>query len=614
MRFSLIFILLTSVCTLAAQPADKHPLLTKAMAAVSYGDMAAASNLYKDYLELPDATPEGKIEAYRTLGQIALQSSYTDSAGDYQRLAYDVAAKTKDPAIIDAQRMQLGNFLLATSRYEEAIDTLLLAVKGFEARGDTKRLINASGLLGVVYSRLGLMETAETYLKKSYRLARELASPAEQYMSSMMLSEYYGKQDHKDSAVIMLTEAIALAEGAKERHLLVPAYSKRSSLRSDLADFEGAMQDQQRLRQLMEGRLNVGMLINEGKLHHAMGQQDSAITMFHRALSLAKDAKLLNDQTSINYYLALAHLDGSDYDTTQFYLLEYIQMMDSIRGEEAQNAALELKEKYEASEKEAEIALQQQQLSAQRNQLIALGALAILALAVGYLLYRLTRRLRHRNAEVEQLAAQREALVGEVYHRVKNNLQVVSSLLELQGEQVTEPQAAAALRSSQNRVEAMGMIHERLYGHQHLTSIHMPKYLQNLGERMLSAYSVGERIELFCDVEEIDLDVDTAMLLGLIVNELVANSLKHGYGPTDRGTIEISLFQEANNQYILRVSDDGAGLSQPSSGNGFGSQLITLLAERLQGEVVNYSSDDGGHGTKITFTVSQHVDRSLPVK
>ncbi len=240
----------------------------------------------------------------------------------------------------------------------------------------------------------------------------------------------------------------------------------------------------------------------------------------------------------------------------------------------------------------------------QRKQLYGLIGVALLLLTLGILLTLLARRLRHRNNENLRLVAQKETLIGEIHHRVKNNLQVISSLLQLQirGLQSGDERARSALLESQARVEAMGLIHQRLYQEgRDFNQVHMPDYLQELGITLLDAYRLHQRVRLVFDVEDTTLDVDVAIPVGLIVNELITNSLKHAFPQAASGNIYIRL-RQLSEEVLLQISDDGVGLSPAARHHqevSFGTNLITLLSKKLHGTVRTLTAES--YGTEIRF-------------
>ena len=179
------------------------------------------------------------------------------------------------------------------------------------------------------------------------------------------------------------------------------------------------------------------------------------------------------------------------------------------------------------------------------------------------------------------------ALLKEVHHRVKNNLQIVSSLLSLQAAQVQNPLVVGALQDTQNRVRSMALIHETLYRSENLARVNFPVYVENLCAHLFGAFGVDPaRVQLISRVAGVALELDEAVPCGLIINELVSNALKHAFPAGRAGQITLELLAEADGQRTLRVADNGVGLPaglDPGQIETLGLKLVINLADQLNG-------------------------------
>ena len=185
----------------------------------------------------------------------------------------------------------------------------------------------------------------------------------------------------------------------------------------------------------------------------------------------------------------------------------------------------------------------------------------------------------------------------EIYHRVKNNLQVISSLLNLQSAYIKDKHDLAIFQQSQQRIASIALIHEKLYQSQDLARINFGEYIRDLVASLFTAYEVNEdAIALKINIEEdILLGLDTAIPCSLIIHELVSNSLKYAFPTGNNGTICINFNQNAENDFILRVSDDGIGLPSNFDFQKIGSlglQLVDAFTHQLGGNI-NIKSDVG---------------------
>ncbi|MDZ7312100.1 MAG: ATP-binding protein [candidate division KSB1 bacterium] len=201
---------------------------------------------------------------------------------------------------------------------------------------------------------------------------------------------------------------------------------------------------------------------------------------------------------------------------------------------------------------------------------------------------------------------EKDLLLKEIHHRVKNNLQVIASLLNLQAGYIKDESAHEIFRESQNRIKAMALIHEKLYHSQDLTSIDFASYIRNLAVHLFRSYKINAHaVNLQIEVDPIVLDIDTAIPCGLIVNELVSNSLKHAFLPPwqgKTGEIRIAMHQHEGKRLALIVSDTGVGFPKDldfRNTASLGLQLVNTLTEQLEGTIA--LDTNGGTTFKIMF-------------
>ena len=191
---------------------------------------------------------------------------------------------------------------------------------------------------------------------------------------------------------------------------------------------------------------------------------------------------------------------------------------------------------------------------------------------------------------------EKEVLLREIHHRVKNNMQVISSLLNLQCDKVENEQERQALFESQQRIIAMSMIHETLYSSQYLSSIDLSVYLKNLVHHLQGVYCANTGINIILELDEVELGLEQAVPCGLIINELVTNAYKHAFPGDSKGTIKIRLHPSDEREVILEVIDDGVGFASdpdPENSSSLGLILVTgLLKHQLKGSL-NVSNEGG---------------------
>lgn len=208
--------------------------------------------------------------------------------------------------------------------------------------------------------------------------------------------------------------------------------------------------------------------------------------------------------------------------------------------------------------------------------------------------------------ELRRSLQEKEVLLKEVHHRVKNNMQVISSLISLQSDKISDQESLERLRESQNRIKSMALVHESLYQSENLASIDPAGYLRNLASEVISSYSLDTNIDVEFGITVHVMDIDTALPCGLIVNELVSNSLKHAFKGRKRGKITIEL-TDTDEEYILSVSDDGCGLPADfdiAALDSLGIKLINVLTRQMRGTI---EIETGGPGGGFTFHIPRMV-------
>jgi PAS domain S-box-containing protein len=206
--------------------------------------------------------------------------------------------------------------------------------------------------------------------------------------------------------------------------------------------------------------------------------------------------------------------------------------------------------------------------------------------------------ISHRKEEEERIRAalkEKDILLGEIHHRVKNNLQIIYSLLNLQSARITDPAALELLRDSQNRVHSMALIHQTLYGSKDFARVDFALFIDTLLPALIRSYSVdANRIAIHVDVEPVRLPIDIAVPCGLVVNELITNAFRHAFRDRDHGKIRVALTRQLGNEALLSVSDDGIGLPEdldiPKT-ETLGLQLVELLAGQMDGTLSIHRSN-----------------------
>jgi len=212
-----------------------------------------------------------------------------------------------------------------------------------------------------------------------------------------------------------------------------------------------------------------------------------------------------------------------------------------------------------------------------------------------------------RNAEqaVSASLREKEILLREIHHRVKNNLQIISSLLYLQSDHISDPEALTMFLESRNRIASMALVHEELYRSDDLSSVNIREYALKLVPRLVAAFHSGKGIQCAVEADDICLVIGQAIPFGLIINELVTNAAKHAFKDRPSGTISVAI-HGVDGRLEARVLDNGIGLPQdfdPASTSSLGMQLVVQLTRQLRGELIH--GDSQGASFTLSFPVME---------
>lgn len=336
---------------------------------------------------------------------------------------------------------------------------------------------------------------------------------------------------------------------------------------------------------------------NLGEVNMRLGNYADALPYQLRTIEMQEAGNHGNNLTENYGHASTIYENLGDYQNALLYQKKARRMRDSTASEASDAAMLELRTQYETEQKEATIALQEARIDQQRTvQWLSFGMIGLVGI-FAFIFYRNANTRKKINALLFAKNAENELLLKEVHHRVKNNLEIVSSLLALQSAQIDDPGIKFAMQEGQNRVHSIGIVHQKLYQGENLGAVEMKDYFVNLGDNILDSFGADERVTIECAMNNLELDIDTAVPLGLIVNELLTNAMKYAFPDGRKGKIKIHLEKKDESTLSLKIADDGVGYSGTTQGTGFGSQLIVLLTKQLRGSMREESAD----GTAIYF-------------
>jgi len=354
----------------------------------------------------------------------------------------------------------------------------------------------------------------------------------------------------------------------------------------------------------------MGTYLSIGKFYISRSDVKKA-RLFLKKASTNPQKNVDLDASKYSLLFKIDSLEGNYKSAMQNYF-KYKFYEDSLIGFDQRIQMQELTEKYAAEKKDQDIKLLTQQGKVQqgelkqekltRNIMIAGSVLMSIIIILLFSQFRMKQRsnkeMNRRNLALKQLVDEKEWLIKEVHHRVKNNLQTIISLLESQASYL-ENDALKAIGTSQNRIYTMSLIHQKLYQSEDIKTIDMAVYIPELIEYLKDSFDISRKIDFTLKIDPVNLDASIAIPLALIINEVVTNSIKYAFPRDRQGEILITL-REYGELLKLELADNGIGMdTDPIKANpvSLGLQLVKGLTKEIHGEI-SFNSD---HGVKITI-------------
>ncbi len=356
----------------------------------------------------------------------------------------------------------------------------------------------------------------------------------------------------------------------------------------------------------------LGFLANvndtRGALSFKKGHYQNAVTFYKKAYDFYKKANHLQKIRDISFILSTSLEKANNSEEALYYYKEFHKANDSINDKDKieKFKEIELNNQYEKEKFETELAHQKDitQEKEARNWLI-FGMFGILAIS-GFLIFSYTRKkkqakkLEEKNKIINQQLDEKQLLLKEIHHRVKNNFQIIASLLELQSKGIEDEKALELAKEGKNRVKSMALIHQRLYQNEDLL-IELDDYIRMLVDDISKTYGKDATTKVTYNVPNYKFDIDTAIPLGLIINELITNAYKYGFTSSEQ-LLNVSINKVSKEEYVLEVKDNGVGLPEGfnfEKAKSLGLRLVRQLSKQLHGKTVY--SNENGCSFKISF-------------
>jgi two-component sensor histidine kinase len=513
------------------------------------------------------------LEKYNTAKQLAFDTQnkyllgmiYLFTGIVYQDMGfYELAVENMQNSLMIFEKMNyytklpyalnyLGSVYYDFYEYDNAYKYITRAIEIFDKTGDTWGMALSCRFLGRIYKAEFMLDSAQHFFDKSLSLAKQLNDQSGELYSRRFLGEVFIDQGKYEKAAALFNENL-----------------QKSYIEKNMQE-------------------KVNNLCDLGVLYLSRKQYTKALKYLHESAILADSLHLFYENMIINKHIAKAYEQSGNYKTALYYVNIFKSLSDSIFSDKKRKNIEELQLKYETEKKNNEISqLRIQQLSQQtkikQQRIISYSMAAGLILVIFIVLI-----LWHSYNHKKKANHEKEVLLKEIHHRVKNNLQTISSLLSLQGSYVADERIKDAVRESQGRVKSMALIHQMLYQQDHLSKINFGKYIHQLHDAISGSYlNTGTNVKYIIKCEDVELDIDTAIPLGLIANELIINAYKYAFNNRDNGIISVSLNGIEKNKYSFVVKDNGKGITQDfkiENTNTLGLKLVYLLVRQIRGEI-----------------------------
>ena len=535
-----------------------------------------------------EGLPEQLFQSYLIHGKVnVVQGDYLGAQQKFLACT-ELAEELENKKWAGEAYVALTEPYMLLREFENAKEYALKSVRNLEEVKATMNLQLAYMAAGASYLELEMADSAAYYLKKGLYSAPASLHPHPRTAMLLHLAEACYIRGEWDRALVYSDTAFQIASQLKIENLLGLCHLMKAKVYLENGSPSKAVQFGEKALGIMANRSSPRDVLNANyilyRAYKAQGNTSKALEI-HETWADQK-AELITDENLRGY---------SKLEERHLYTLQAAQ--DSV-------VSANEKRVLEAETLAAQAEMKQ---TNQRNLylILILAFVAVLGLGILFLFLQ-TRRQKSKIEtqkqdvdkayhELSERDEEKQTLLREIHHRVKNNLQIVSSLLQLQAYELDHPDALAAVEDGQNRVKAMALIHEKLYQSENIAKIDFKEYTDQLVLQIGTIYSGKEQIESHVVTEVQSVDIDTAIPLGLILTELVSNAYKYAFDELIEGQIEIALKDLGKDRYQLEIKDNGPGLSEGFDINmskSLGLRLVQNLARQLYGSVA-YSFENG---------------------
>jgi two-component sensor histidine kinase len=579
--------------------------------------MKAITKSQKMYDELNDTL--GVVRTSSKLGFFLLETGSIDESIEYFRKSLRLAKLINNAGEENIGYQNLGVAFEKSKQYDSA----KLAYKnGYdlgEAMADNYNKIINRYNMGNILQLMKQYKESEPYVKASLQLADSIQIPMLSAASRQLLANLNMEQGQTDEGLEILKSMakgdpykLGLKDKAELYGLLVKGYKKKGDLPNAFANMEI-------MKVLEDSLLNTETRrkINEIEIQYQTEKRKQQIALLSAENNLS--TLELKRQAELSEALKIENQLKADKLSQQFQLNTALQQAKNLADSNLQQQELinlavmrenllkqtELEQQQQiAGLLQSENILKERNLQASRRSQKQLGSGLLIVGLLGSLIFWLYQQQKTKNSIIAKQSEDLQILNREIHHRVKNNLQVVSSMLNLQAETIPDADTAAMFTEGSKRVQSMAFIHQNLYQGDSANSVNMTEYIQMLVEHLFDSYNITpDKVKLYTDIEPMKLHTDTVIPIGMILNELISNALKYAFKGMEKGELHISLKKE-DALLKMKVKDNGIGMEQMreiEQLNSFGFKIIKAFTRKLKAQLVINNTQ----GTEINLIMSK---------
>ena len=536
---------------------------------------------------------------YNNLGVCHFQVGAADSSIHYYEAAYKASETLQDTTTMVVLRINLGILYQQKGFYERALEYLLGASRTLEKSEPSSHLATCYNSIGSLYLDIGEPASSLNFHYRAVAVKQKLGLKKSLSSSYNNIGVVYLNLKQLDSALANFQRSLALKREMKDVGGQAVSLNNIAEVMIKTGKLDEA---EQLLKQSLALRIQTKEKAGEASAHANLAKVyilNGRYRDAHRELKLAEDMAtslaLLEKLKDIYELQIQLNQKRGELDIALGYSEKLLIVKDSLLNREKAQSLAEMQTRYESLKKEDRIALLEkegllQAVELERRQIwirsmgLAIGLFFIIVVLVYYNL----RTVRKNKIHIE-------LLLKELHHRVKNNLQILSSLLSLQSQQLTDDNAIKAVKSSESRINAMALIHRKLYTVDQNRTVDIKEYITELIQYLVYSYGYHEKnFKLDLEIKEINIDVDKAIPLGLILNELISNAFKHAYQNQPNPRLMVNLAYPDSHELNICIQDNGAGMPavDEKQRKTFGMKIVTTLIKELKGSL-NVRSENG---------------------